>query len=502
MNHTTLPQPFLPTPLRTALVAVVEPDGGGCYVVGGYVRDRLLGRVAADLDLAVAGEPRRMAVALARRLGGSVFPLSEEHGAWRVTLRTPVDGVGSVDLTALRGSIGADLALRDFTLNAMAATPDGETLIDPHDGARDLHDGVVRAVGERAIRDDPVRAIRAPRLAVELGLRIEPATIALIRHDAALLARVAGERSRDELMRILDTDAGMAGVRLLDDLGLLDVLLPELIPAKGCTQPKEHYWEVFDHCVETVGVLDCLLARGAPDEACARRAGVLWEHWQQPAGLSARCDEDAGSGHSRRALLKLAGLLHDVSKPETKAVQADGRTRFFGHDERGALVAAGAMRRLRFSGREIAAVEALIRDHLRPGQLAAPGETPTARALYRFYRDLGELVPDLLLLNLADGAAAAGPRQTAVQWLGHVRYTAWVLQQGVERESLTRPTRLVSGHDLIGELGLAPGPILGRILGELAEAEAAGELRTREEAITRARALAAAEPPGSGTMVQ
>lgn len=494
MSHLTQPHPFLPEPLFAALAASTGAAAGECYVVGGYVRDRLGGRPAADLDVAVAGDPRLVAVGVGRRFGGSVFPLSEEHGAWRVSLRERVSGVGSVDVTSLRGSIAADLALRDFTINAMAGTLDGETLIDPHGGAEDLRAGVIRSVSDTAIDADPIRALRAVRLAVELDLTVEPHTAALIRRDAALLARVAGERAHDELMRVLDTDRGMSGVRLMDDLDLLDVILPELIPAKGCSQPKEHYWEVFDHCVETVGVLDCLLARQVADEACRQRAAVLWEQWQPADGLRGRYDGDAGSGHSRRALLKLTGLLHDVSKPETKAVQADGRTRFFGHDERGAVVASEALRRLRFSGREVGAVEALIRDHLRPGQLAAPGEVPTARALYRFYRDLGELVPDLLLLNLADGAAAAGPRQTAAQWLGHVRYTAWILAQGVERESLTRPPRLVTGHDLIGELGLAPGPALGRILAELAEAEAAGELRTRDEALSRARALVAAEP--------
>jgi poly(A) polymerase len=171
-------------------------------------------------------------------------------------------------------------------------------------------------------------------------------------------------------------------------------------------------------------------------------------------------------------------------------MQPDGRMRFFGHPERGAAVTEAILRRLRFSAREVKLAERLVADHLRPGQLAPAGESPTARALFRLFRDLGEDVPDLLALNLADGAAAAGPRQTAADWIAYAGYTGWILRQRAERAGLTKARRLVTGHDLMAALGLPPGPELGRVLEALTEAEAAGEVTTREEALALARRLA------------
>jgi poly(A) polymerase len=475
---------WLPPRLRAALSDAAR-DGEG-FVVGGYARDRLLGRAAADLDVAVSTDPRLVANRLASQLGGAVFALSAEHRAWRLTLDAPVDGVSHVDVARLRGDIEADLRLRDFTINAIALPLDGGGLIDPTGGRADLERGALRLVTDHAIHDDPLRALRAVRHAVELGFELTPETTAVVRRDATLVRRSAGERQRDELMRAFDTPRAAAAARLLDGLGLLDVVLPELTPARGCEQPKEHYWDVLDHSIETVAVLDDLLHGHAPGRP---RLEPLQAWWPPERVAATFWDAPVGEGRSRRALLKLTGLLHDVAKPTTKALQPDGRMRFFGHPEQGAVLAGAALRRLRFSGREQRQVELLIREHLRPGQLASPGEPPTARALYRFYRDLGDAVPDLLMLNLADGAAAAGPRQTAEQWTAHVAYTAWLLRQPTEREALVRPARLVSGHDLIAELGLAPGPALGRLLDGLAEAEAAGEVTTRAAALDRAREL-------------
>jgi poly(A) polymerase len=278
---------------------------------------------------------------------------------------------------------------------------------------------------------------------------------------------------------------------MLDALGLLDLILPELIPAKACVQPKEHYWNVFDHSVETVAMLDCILHDEPLGDECQSRRAILRRVWPEEFTNTEYWQAGLIEGRTRRSLLKLIGLLHDVSKPETRSIQEDGRVRFFGHDNRGSEVAGHLLRRLKFSQREVKAAELLIREHLRPGQLAAVGQQPTARALYRFYRDLGDLTPDLLALNLADGAAAAGPRQTSEQWVAHVAYTGWILRQRTERTSLVKPRRLVTGDDLMSDLGIAPGPELGRVLNELAEAEAAGEVTTRDEALRYAKALIA-----------
>ena len=483
--------------LSPDLTAAIERAAGGVpvYAVGGFVRDALLERASPDLDVATAADPERTARRLASALGGACFPLGAEHGVYRVTLREPVNGARQIDVAALRGTLDEDLTLRDFTINAMAWQIGSETVIDPHGGLVDLGAGVLRLVADRAVQDDPLRGLRAVRFAAELRFEVDPESAAIIRRDAPLLSRTSGERQRDEFVRVLDTAMAAPMLRLADDLGLMDVLLPELIPSKGCVQPKEHYYDVFEHQVEAVAVLDCILHHAPVEPVCAARSAVLWETMPDGAEVRARFDAAAaeGTGRTHRALLKLTALLHDVSKPETRRRHANGRIRFFGHSELGAKKAAGILERLRFTTREIKLVELLIEDHLRPGQLSNGHELPSRRALYRFFRDLGDAAPDLLLLNLADHAAARGPRMEPEHWAGHVAYIHWILEQRSTDEALSHPPRLVTGNDLISELGLPPGPLLGRLLGALEEAQAVGTVTTRPQALKLAGRLAEKE---------
>jgi hypothetical protein len=198
---------------------VIDPaleilDGEEAYVVGGAVRDELLGRPLVDLDIA-CDEPEQAARAYARRVGGTPFPLSERHGAWRVALR---DG-RTVDFTPLRDGVEADLATRDFTINAIARPLGGGDDVDPFGGVEDLAQGVIRAVSEHVFGDDPLRLLRAVRLEDELGFRIETRTERLVREHAAAVTRAAGERILCELERL-----SVAGFRRLAELGLLERL--------------------------------------------------------------------------------------------------------------------------------------------------------------------------------------------------------------------------------------------------------------------------------------
>jgi poly(A) polymerase len=484
---------MLPPALAAALDAAA--DGGDPFVVGGYVRDRLLERPSQDLDIVTTGDPARVARRLAARLDGAPFPLGAEHGVHRVTLHDPVEGVSYIDVAAQRGSIEHDLSLRDFTINAIAWNPRADLLIDPYCGADDVRAGLLRLVSDEAVRSDPIRALRAVRFAAELGFTLAGETQVVIRRDAHLIVQTAGERQRDELARVLETSSAAPMLRLADSIGVLDVLIPELVPAKGCVQPKEHYYDVFDHQIETVAVLDCVLApypRSKP--ACLERSTVLWDAMPDGDEVRRRYDERNAEGRTVRALLKLIGLLHDVSKPETKERQPNGRMRFFGHPEQGAEKAARILERLRFTGREVKLAHQLIADHLRPGQLSNGRNLPTRRALYRFFRDLGEAVPDLLLLNLADHAAARGPLMPPEAWAGHVAYIHWLMVRRTEDDELVRAPQLVTGHDIMAELSLSPGPAIGRILEGVREAHAVGRIKTRDQALRLARKLAVGDP--------
>ena len=496
----------LPAAARELLAAA-----GESYLVGGSLRDLLLDRPLADLDLAVPGDAPAFARLLADGLGGHFLVLDAERGVARVALD---DGpVRHIDVAQIQGgSIEADLARRDFTIDALAAPltagEPGE-IIDPHGGLRDLERRELRLVSEQALIDDPLRLLRAVRLATQLELRIAPETAAAVRKHAGRIGEAAGERQRDELARCLATTRAAQAFRLLDELGLLDALLPEVAEGRGVEQPKEHYYDVLDHAFETVVALDVMVLAEPPQE---RRANDLWRSvwetlaaWDEAAvaGLHTYLAEEVSEGRSRSTLLKLAGLLHDVAKPETRAPDETGRIRFFGHAERGAETARRVMERLRFGRRETDLVAMMVEEHLRPGMLGPPGELPTRRALFRFFRDTGEAAEGVLLLSLADALAARGPRMPLDAWRGHVAYVGHILVCRHMDESIARPVRLLTGDQIMAELGIGPGPEVGRLVSALEEAHGGGDLSTREEALAFVRrfhehAIRTPSPSGVG----
>lgn len=482
----------LPDAVRETLAVALTLAPEEAYLVGGSLRDALLVRPTADLDLAARGGAITLARALAGRLGGHFVELDAERGIARVALEE--GPVRTVDVATLRGDIVADLGRRDFTIDALAVRladtlSDEAEVLDPHGGLGDLASGTVRLVSEEALREDPLRLLRAVRLAVQLDFAIAPETEEAVRRHAALVLQAAAERRRDELVHCFATDRAAVALRSLDRLGLLDELLPEVTAGRGVEQPKEHAYDVFDHAIEAVAALDFLLADREPEggrEASFRRA--FWEALAVAPGLRVHLAEEVSEGRSRATLLKLATLLHDVAKPETRAPDDTGRIRFFGHAERGAEIARDVMQRYRFSRREGELVATMVDEHLRPTQLGHEA-LPTRRALYRYYRDTGEAAESVLLLSLADAYSARGPEMSLEAWRGYVAYIAHVLARRDEDPAVARPVRLVTGEDVMAALGIAPGPAVGHLLAAIEEAQAAGEIAGREEALDLARRL-------------
>jgi poly(A) polymerase len=258
-------------------------------------------------------------------------------------------------------------------------------------------------------------------------------------------------------------------------------MLPELTFGKGVTQPPNHHsYDVFEHGMRAVQAVEWMLAASPPNEF----ARSLWSElaWCEDE-LRSYFDEELGEGRTRGTILKLAALLHDVAKPQTRTVDASGRIRFFGHADEGAATAARIMRRYRFSAREVAYVAKLIEEHLRPVQLAAAGEAPSRRAIYRFYRALGDAVPAVLFLALADAAASRGPRMTPEGWTRHVRYMGSLLVRTNEDAGIVDPPRLLTGRDIMSRFGVPEGPRVGELLEELREAQAVGDIRDRSGAL-------------------
>lgn len=451
------------------------------WLVGGYVRDRLLGRSTADLDLAVAGDPESAARAIAATAGGAaVFRLSDAFGSWRVV----VSGhAWQADVSSLQGeTIEDDLRTRDLTINSMATTLAGRTVIDPTGGAADLEARVARAASPTAFSDDPVRCLRAARFACELDLVVDPATATAARVHADGIAGVAAERVFAELKRVVASPRPRAGIELADELGALQVVAPELVGLKGVQQNRFHHADVWTHTLE---VLDAVVALQVDP------ASVLGgEHAGAVAALLA---EPLADEITRGTGLRLGALLHDAAKPPTRRVAADGTTIGFpGHDAEGETLTRQVLTRLRASERTRAHVAALTRHHLRLGFLVH--EQPLGkRSLFRYLTATDPVEVDVTLLSVADRLATRGDR--AEESISrHLTLAREVLGQALLwRAGTTRPVAPVRGDELARELDLPLGPEIGRLLREIAEAQYAGEVTTRQEAVAVARSRLAGD---------
>jgi poly(A) polymerase len=457
------------------------------FIVGGFVRDRLLSRETADIDIAVEGDALSIAEEVAKVINGRYVLLDEINKVGRVVVID--EQQWCLDFTSFSSDIKVDLARRDFTIDAMAvelqdAISGSLRIIDPFSGKSDLKKKLVRAVNPQIFTEDAARLLRGVRLAAELGFKIEPETESLIKKDCRLARMVPGERLREEVVRILALPGSAISIRYLDKLGLLTEIIPELEEMRGAKQPKEHYWDIFNHSVETMATAEFLLRQSK--WKYGRDDLLTVTPWSEE--ISRHFDEEVSSGSNRKLLLKIAALMHDIAKPATRTVDESGRTRFLGHAKEGAVLAVAILERLRFSGREIRLVENLVYHHLRPAQMANDG-LPTSRAIYRFFRDTEDAGIDILVLALADYLATHGPKLDIQEWKQHNLLINFILAEHSKQEPKVLPVKLIDGHDLMDIFSLRPGRLLGELLAEVREAQAAEELSTREEALELVRKL-------------
>jgi putative nucleotidyltransferase with HDIG domain len=441
------------------------------WIVGGAVRDALRGIAVGDLDLALDGDVEGAAKALARASDGFAFELSGEFSTWRVAAR---DRSWAIDVAALRGgSIEADLAARDFSVNAVAVPLPGGDPIDPAGGIPDLGGGVLRAVSGRSFADDPLRLLRAARLAAGLGLELDEGTVTLARAEAPRAAEPAGERQLAELGALVAGPDPVRGVELLDALGALAVVLPEVAGLRGVGQSANHHLDAYDHTLE-------VLRRSREVEAeLPRFAGPAAD------AVGDLLAEPLGDGLTREGALRFAALLHDVGKPETRT-EHEGWVSFKGHDVRGAEMVRALFRRLRSSRRLADAVASMTRDHLVLGFMVRERPLPPRR-VWDYLSRTGEFAVDTTLLTVADrlSAQGGGVPEEAIQ--GHLTLARELLEAAVELREDGPPEPLLRGDEIAIEIGIDPGPELGEAVRELAAAQYTGEVTEREAAIAHLR---------------
>ena len=450
-------------------------DRTAAWIVGGAVRDAALGRQVVDADLAVAGDPAAAARAIGEAAGGPAFSLSEEFGTWRA-----VGPDWHVDVTALRGgSIDADLTLRDFTINSVAvclADPAAPPL-DPTGGLPDLDAKLLQATSSRSFADDPLRVLRAARLASTLGLELEQGTVGLARAVADRAGEPAGERQLAEL-RLLITGANpIRGLGLLDALGATESVLPELAALHGVEQNPNHHLDVYSHTIEVLRQL--LEVESDLDRYAGDRA-------REAADLLA---EPLGDDMTRGGALRFGAVVHDMAKPATRGRHGDYIT-FIGHDREGAVIVGEICKRLKTSRRLARHLQGLTLHHLRLGFMVRERPLPRRR-VYEYLRATDPVCADVTLLTVADRLAARGEGPIAGPEMvqAHLDLAREMLAAALDWRREGPPKSLIPGDELAAELDIAPGPELGRIIGELEAAVYAGEVTDRDDAIAFARRL-------------
>jgi putative nucleotidyltransferase with HDIG domain len=458
------------------------------YLVGGPIRDALLHRPCHDWDF-VCRHARQVARRLSRKLRATFVVLDEQNRIYRLVMPDKV----TLDFAELQGkSIEEDLSRRDLTVNAMARVFPAGKIIDPFSGQRDLKSRTIRAVSEKAFIEDPIRLLRAYRFQAQFQFKIEPKTLRWIQKHHRKLSEISSERIREELLRLWKQPCSIGSLRMMDRVGLLSGIFPEV---EACRRTAIRYYGkggVLKHAFETVENLEWLFGQigryggAAVSAESAATAGPAFKAALPLRRVQPYLDETIG-GFPRLAWLKWAAFLHDIGKPATAKV-IKGRLRFFEHEHVGAGLAAQASRRLRCSRQETHLIGLWVRNHMRMGNLAAAARI-TDKALSRYFRDLGEEGVGMVLVSLADhytylSKKLRGKGKDPAEKMGFE-----LLRSFYDRREKILPKRLLDGHDLMKHLKIKPSPLVGRLLAEIQDAQAEKKVKTKEEAICFARKL-------------
>jgi poly(A) polymerase len=425
------------------------------YVVGGYVRDLLLGRRVKDIDVVVLGSGIEFGREVARAWNKNNLVVFEKFGTAMLQLEdSKVEFVGarkesyskySRKPKVAAGTLEDDLSRRDFTVNAIAVSLNADDfgrVIDPFSGQQAMEERILRTPlnPKQTFDDDPLRIMRAFRFASQLGFTIEPSVLAAAKEMAARLKIVSQERISDEFLKILASPVPSVGLKLLDDSGVMKVVFPEVSQLGGVDQRRDQYHK--DVLLHTFKVVDNI------------------------------------SGMTDNVWLRLTALLHDIAKPRTKAfVEGVGWT-FHGHEELGARMVRPIFRRMRFPFEPVEYVEKLVRLHLRPMALVDEGVTDSA--VRRLLFECGEEVDDLMKLCRAD-ITSKNPKlvEQVKNNYDHVVERMAEVEEKDRWRSWQPPVR---GDEIMQVCGLEPGPLIGRLKDEITDAILDGRIANEHDA--------------------
>lgn len=445
------------------LLTSIKPylQGVEAYIVGGYVRDLLLGKENFDRDIVIAdSDVKKIAQKISQNLDGTLIELDNEWEIYRIVLR---DKTNYIDIAkAVNDNIKDDLARRDLTFNAIALKLNDLSVIDNHGGIADLKNKIIRGISEKNFEDDPLRLLRVFRFQAGLGFEIEPETFDYVKKHALEISKPAKERVNVELVKLFE--GGFTDTALLnaDRAGILEAVFPIVKEVKKIPPNTHHHLPLFDHVIETTRQIEKNF-RPLPDEA----KEIL--------------NASPFGGAKKLAYLKLSAFLHDIGKPQTWIIEEKtGRHRFIKHDYLGAKLAAPMLRELKFSKKQISYVQKMIKNHILPSQLDINNE----KSLIRFFRKMEDNVVDLVLLAMSDRLSAQGAAVTKEMTEKNLANLNYILKRYLEEKENIKPLpKLVSGTEVMEILNIPASPRLGKIINLLKEAQISGDVNTKEEAI-------------------
>lgn len=433
------------------------------YLVGGSIRDLILGLEPLDYDLAVPSCPEKFARIMANRLNGKVIVLGKDRfKVYRVVSETL-----SMDITALKhNDIDADLKARDFTINALAYDLRKKEIIDRVGGLKDIQNRRVAMASRKAFQEDPLRLIRAFRMAAAMRFEIARPTFQAIAREASTICNAANERIWAELLLIMTCPSSHAAMCDMAKTKLLFFVIPELRDLQHCDQNRFHMNDVFTHTLDAYRVMECHLQD--PEITYPPSAAHFIQNL--PPQI--------------QALMKMAILLHDIGKPGSRQIDAHGGIHFYGHAGKSAYLASKICKRLRLSNRQLAWVEMIIRCHQRPLALFLSQKDQQflrPKTIGRFFRQCDHHTPYILIHSVADNMGKGTSPDHRNNRM--VRFFKELLVTYIDTTSRSPKAPLINGNDLIRRFKLKPSPLLGKLLRHVAELQIAGKLKTRKKAL-------------------
>jgi poly(A) polymerase len=470
-------------PFLRAVRKIAQKNKIQVYLVGGFLRDLILKRDAAnfDLDFTLKKNAIKFAKSVARKLKADFVVLDKERGCARVVYNKANKSF-TLDFADFRDeTLEKDLSRRDFTINTLAIDINklndkvkfNQIVINRHNGLKDLKDGIICMVSQFSLEEDPLRIVRVFSLAAILNFTIESQTIKKLKQLKDKIPTVAYERIRDELFKILESEDTIFYLKLMDKYGVLEKIIPHINVMRNVKQGAYHHLDVWNHSLETVLQLEKLFKEKEIEDNLEMKNYL---------------NQDIVFNRSRKAIMKLGALLHDIGKPKAK-MQKDGKTLFYGHERIGRDITNNIVELLKLSTKERDMLEKMIFWHLRPGYLADI-KMPSARAIFRYFRDTQDEGISILLISLADQRATRGPLTDPASRKRHEKTIRELIDYYFAKQKEKPMARLIDGNDLIKKLKLKPAPIFSKILGSVEEAQAEGKVKTKNQALELAKKIA------------